>query len=538
MKWSFDRAGEQWHLTSPNGSTSVYGGYFDAEGIYRPARSAFVRMYREAFAALIAAGDLQAMVGEWSALFVPEGSTTSDDREIEKGALYWRDPPLPLMMQTETSQGHSGAELAGSIMSIYREQSDIMSTGTFDDSDAGRQAMQILSEPGRERFGLSVDLGQMEADAVCTEMSEDGACAAEKLVISRGEIIGATMTPFPAFADAYIMLSNTPVAVDTEAEELAAAPAADTKDCPKCGATVPATASKCPECGFKFDKAQNDKGGKPVQPLLKTRHSSTPKAWDTAVVVAAGIPLEPPAEWFQDPRLEQLQAITITDDGEIYGHAAGWGTCHIGIHGTCVTPPRSQSNYAYFNTGAIRVSGCDCEQIPVGQITVGTGHADTDPRVNFTQAASHYDNTGSSFADVACGEDEHGIWVHGAIRPEVTPEQMRVLRAASLSGDWRPVGGAQELVALLAVNVPGFPIPRTHVSLTASGEQGAIVAAGIVPPRTLISTPRSATAADVTELRELISMQSAQLAKQASMLDALRQPVGDALMERVNAAAR
>ena len=53
--------------------------------------------------------------------------------------------------------------------------------------------------------------------------------------------------------------------------------------------------------------------------------------------------------------------------------------------------------------------------------------------------------------------------------------QLRAIRAASVSGDWRPINGNLELVAVCAVNVPGFPIPRTRV---ASGQPVALVAAG------------------------------------------------------------
>jgi hypothetical protein len=80
--------------------------------------------------------------------------------------------------------------------------------------------------------------------------------------------------------------------------------------------------------------------------------------------------------------------------------------------------------------------------------------------------------------DVAAGEDKHGIWVSGALRPDVTEEQLRSIRASSVSGDWRPINGKLELVAVCAVNAPGFPIPRARV---ASGAPIALVAAGIEP---------------------------------------------------------
>jgi hypothetical protein len=89
---------------------------------------------------------------------------------------------------------------------------------------------------------------------------------------------------------------------------------------------------------------------------------------------------------------------------------------------------------------------------------------------------SHYDNTGTTVADVTCGEDEHGIWVSGMIR-DLDAATLRELRSAPLSGDWRGPEGRQELVAALAVNVPGFLVPRVGIH---DGRQISLVAAGVV----------------------------------------------------------
>ena len=95
-------------------------------------------------------------------------------------------------------------------------------------------------------------------------------------------------------------------------------------------------------------------------------------------------------------------------------------------------------------------------------------------------AVSHYDNTGTAVADVAAGEDDHGIWVAGAMRPGVSEQQMYNLKATgALSGDWRRIGGNLELVAALAVNVPGFPIPRVEMAASA-GRTMSLVAAAVV----------------------------------------------------------
>ena len=90
-------------------------------------------------------------------------------------------------------------------------------------------------------------------------------------------------------------------------------------------------------------------------------------------------------------------------------------------------------------------------------------------------AVKHYDDTASAMCDVHAGEDAYGIWVAGALRPNVTAEQIRAIRASAPSGDWRPIHGRLELVAVCQVNVPGFPVTRARV---ASGQVYALVAAG------------------------------------------------------------
>lgn len=201
-------------------------------------------------------------------------------------------------------------------------------------------------------------------------------------------------------------------------------------------------------------------------------------------MLAAAAPTNPPAGWFEDPEFFAATGLTITDEGRVYGHLACWDSCHVGLPG-CVTAPVSMANYAYFTTGSTRTAeGTD---VPVGRLTVGTGHAD--PKAGFRGAAEHYDHTGATVAVVAAGEDEFGIWVSGAIVPEATAEQVEALRRSPLSGDWRTIGGNLELVGALAVNVPGFPVPRARVALAASGEQVSLIAAANIPDPDSVDVP-------------------------------------------------
>lgn len=187
-------------------------------------------------------------------------------------------------------------------------------------------------------------------------------------------------------------------------------------------------------------------------------------------ITAGGFPVKPPREWFDDPKLEEPTPLTVTSDGRVYGHIAAWNTNHIGLP-TQTPPPRSPSNYAYFHTGVVACA--DGSDVPVGQLTLAGGHAPLS--ADASKAVEHYDNTGSAVVDMHVGEDVHGIWAAGALRPDVTDVQVRTLRASAPSGDWRPINGVLELVACCQVNVPGFPIMRARV---ASGAMTALVAAG------------------------------------------------------------
>lgn len=185
----------------------------------------------------------------------------------------------------------------------------------------------------------------------------------------------------------------------------------------------------------------------------------------------------PPIEWFQDPGLTGPTPLTISADGRVSGHLATWGTCHVGIDKACVEAPRSTHDYAYFRTGEVETAS---GPVSVGNITMNTGHAGDDLSPNET--VRHYDHTGTVVADVAAGEDEHGIWVAGSTRPGVSDEQLHGLKAGALSGDWRRIAGNLELVGALVVNVPGFPIPRPSMAASADLVLSLTAAAIVIDP--------------------------------------------------------
>ena len=199
-------------------------------------------------------------------------------------------------------------------------------------------------------------------------------------------------------------------------------------------------------------------------------------------------PLKPPRAWLDMPEADQPTPLTFTADGQVYGHLALYETCHSGFQGgafsECVQAPRSPSGYQMFHLGQLETED---GMVAVGKLTYGTGHA---PLAAGLQAASaHYDNTGSVGAFVRATDGRHGIWLAGAVRSDLSPEGLRDMRANPPSGDWRALNNQLELVAALSVVVPGFPIPRSQLALSASAGISALILPGVVEDD--IAEPRS-----------------------------------------------
>lgn len=181
----------------------------------------------------------------------------------------------------------------------------------------------------------------------------------------------------------------------------------------------------------------------------------------------------PPLAWFVDPELTELTPITI-DGPRVYGHIGSWDRKHLSFNGQDVRMPRSRCDYREFLRGGVRVDDQGTERVAaVGHLTFDTSHADG--TLSAAAAARFYDHTGFSWARVAAGEDAHGVWVAGILRPGITDEQIDTALAHPPSGDWRQVNGSLELVSVLCVSVPGFGVARSRV---ASGAMQTLVASG------------------------------------------------------------
>lgn len=389
-------------------------------------------------------------------LVIPEGIESGDGRMFEKGVIEIRELPLPLMWQIKTAEGHQGSVIVGRIDYMERTEQGIgNATGVFDRGSYGQEAERLV----REGFirGVSADMDKFEAEEEEIKLEhEDEKVVNKKLNITQARVMGVTIVPKPAFQECSIFIvDETNNEVQEEQEDTVIPDGIYVED------VDPLEAAALVACGF----------------------------------VAGAIPVIPPSDWFTNPQLDKATPLTVTDEGQVFGHIAAWHVDHIGMsYGT--KPPRSKSKYAYFHTGVIRTD--DGSDAPVGQLTLAGGHASLE--ASAAEAARHYDDTASAVADVHAGEDAYGIWVAGALRPGTTPEQVRALRASAPSGDWRPIKGSLELVAVCQVNVPGFPIARARV---ASGQIMALVAAGAATLAKMKSDPVAELAARINKLEQL-----------------------------------
>lgn len=171
---------------------------------------------------------------------------------------------------------------------------------------------------------------------------------------------------------------------------------------------------------------------------------------------ASAVLADLPTEMFSNPELERATPVHVTPEGRVMGHIATWDTCHVGVDGRCVTPPRSRSNYAHFATHPRRRA--DGETVWTGPLVLGNAHAR--PELSSAETAEFYANTCRAWCDVVIGEDAFGIWVSGAPRPGVTEADLHAGAHSAVSGHWKRQKGALELLAVLSVNAPGFQVPR------------------------------------------------------------------------------
>lgn len=497
----------------------------------------------------------------WSGVIGVEGELTGDGRLIEVNALRWENLPLPLRYVGSDVGSHDGAQVVGRITSISRAANgEILAEGEFDGTST--VALEAMRQVGENLTnGISMDLDDVSFEIrVAKELMDDGMggmpllLAAEDeqpaepavdadgrvkvmeinaddevRVTTSGRIRAATIVAIPAFATAQIHLAGGDDETLADAQPGDSDPPAEV---PTVGLLPDGeTECSCVEDDPAFDPdcdctqvPEDESGGLDAEPPTKQSADA---------LIAAAAPMEPPVSWFSDPKFSDYHPLKVTPEGQVYGHIAQWGACHLShaSHGQCVSPPHSATGYAHFHYGAVLTQ--EGSEVAVGHLTLDTRHAGGD--LSPAATLSHYEDTGTVIADVRAGEDAWGIWVAGAIRPTATAAQVRALRAAPISGDWRRIGGNLELVAALAVNVPGFGIPRP-AGLVAGGVVQSLVAAGMLPPR-LIKQPGTKGSLSDDDLMYLKRLADRERREEQTLLASGRRDSATELARRVRASA-
>lgn len=373
--------------------------------------------------------------GAWEGVITVEGLESGDGRMFSPGSLVWDNPPMPFMWQKETSHG-GGTDVSvrvGSIDEVWRDGTLIRARGTFDLGSAdGAEAHRRMGNGFLDGTSVDVDsVKDADVEFVYPEMPDEKKATDDEMMQAM-------------FASPELMIFHSGRIRGTTLVEFPA--------------------------------------------FTEARLSLVAQSAESVTASLTDIPMNPLKAWMSDPRFDAPTAWTVLDNGQVFGHAALKDTCHASFGNACVVVPTEDSHDHFLLGELVTAEG---DRVSVGQITMGTGHASIHG-LDARAAAAHYDNTGTVVADVVSGFDRFGLWVAGALRPGISAAQVRELRGAKLSGDWRRLGGKLRLVAILAVNVPGFGVPRlqTHV---VEGRQLSLVASGLVPDH--LSSPSVVNAA-------------------------------------------
>ena len=476
----------------------------------------------------------------WYGVLAPENMPSGDKRMFANNALRVRPLPLPLTHQKVTQSGHDGGVTVGRIDRAVRvpveDGFEVRGVGVYLTTPEADEAIGLVADFGR--YGISIDaddtafeLDEDEEVVVFTDSRVAGAAmvgipAFHQAWIMLGE-------PPEGFLDGVDLESEGSSVMEEEA--LVAALSFDrelvyanieqafkdlapgkTEDGPgwlthpvdtdrlrdywvrgpgaaKINWGVPGDFNRCRLAVAEYVKPQYLNGycanrhydalgfwpGRPVAGDTEPFKQPEGEMAEAISLVASNAnEIVLPHEWFTMEEPDEVTHFTVTEEGQVYGHAAAWNECHGAFLDTCVLPPRSYTNYAYYATGHVLT---DVGVVATGRITVSDTDAHAPDRMSLRAAIDHYDKTGSVVADVTAIDGKHGIWVCGAIRPTATPEQVYTLRASDVSGDWRQPGWGQEkeLIAIKAVNKGGFNTPRVAAAIR-DGQVISLVAAGYV----------------------------------------------------------
>lgn len=365
--------------------------------------------------------------------------------------------PSPVFYQP-LNTGHEGAIIVGRTETITLNPGGrARTTGVFYDGEEDQARAPRIWEMAREAVHMAREaavIPSIDPTALAIAPNAEG-----DLALTIADFSGVTLVGMPAKVGTFVTFPDDQAPAEVEVDEDAPAPTAA-------------------EVRFMLDEDEPE----------RAEAEASIRALIAAVVEA------PPAELFGRPDILGYQPGYRIEGNRITGHLAALDACHLNWPGECVTPPPSASQYAIFRRYALTTTTGD---IPVGRLTsglgrLGNGCACCDPEVfgdhacpntkGLIAAMAHHDQM-VTLADVNIGEDDGVIWVAGVLRPRLPADAATILARRTWSGDWRPLGDADELVEILALDrgKPGFA-KRVKTSRTRSVLIAAAGPAPAAPP--------------------------------------------------------
>lgn len=519
------------------------------------------------------------MPRRWRGTLTIEGLQTGDGRVFAPNSVEWVDPPLPLAWMRDGDQHVNLSEVApqvGVIDTISRDGSAIPGAGIIDDANEDGaeiiRRMEAGTAPLGNRFPVSVDPDNWEVELIMSDPESDEGEMVMVAAAGRGPLntlnLRLTVTaalraaagdPDPGDdggEDGVVMMRD---ACDMMIERFTRLRLR--------GATLCSVAAWD---NVWIELEPEGAEGEDTPPEEGEDEGEMPMVAAAPVAV----PAAPPREWFFTPEpdegddrlVEQVDGgwavpLTILDTGQVFGHIARRDQAHRGYSGRYVPPPTSSLGYREFHVGSVQCA--DGSLVATGPMVVGCDHAPAS--MALLEARDFYAHSGMGWADGRVVDGRWGPWFSGALRPGLTDEDLRVLRALAPSGDWRPEGGGLEMCAVLSVNVPGFPIAREslaasalpapavalsapRVGLDAEGGLSSLVAAGMVTrcsecaererERQAMAAGLASADAVLAALGDLRANVVAQLARLERRTRHLEPIAASAMVERVHANGR
>lgn len=332
---------------------------------------------------------------------------TGDHRLLDSEGAGVRNLPMSARAQFNASYGHEGAAVSGAVFEVTIDpEAGVMSGRGFLLNDPnGRAHARMIATQAMDRN--SVDLADVKA-----RFEEDLDTGEYWVRFTKFNLAATTGVATPAFAEAYAEMID-PLSDD----ELMASLVGD---------------DPMEELVASFNSPDFDVSLLGVQPESEL----------TASAILA------PFDAFYVPEADKPTKIVVTADRRVFGHVAVWGSCHEGVEGTCLIPPRPTDGFTTFNQpGVLTERG----QVTTGPIFAYGGHRPAASAPTMEQAYGGIEN---AWADVRVIEGKHGPWISGVVRPGVSEETVYAARASRISGHWL----GSRLKAIVSVNAEAFVV--------------------------------------------------------------------------------